>query len=72
MIKENQTYANKKQFSRELNIIDIIDRKDFVIKSFINNLKDPHDVTFDDINTAIYFSAVTEKEFLKDVKCMKV
>ena len=57
---------NKKPSDGELKVIDAI------IKTYFDNLKYVCDVTFDDINTVIYSTAVTIKEYLKDVKSAKV
>ena len=56
---------NKKPSDGELKVIDAI------IKTYFDDLKYVHDITFDDINTVIYSAAVTIKEYLKDVKCIK-
>ena len=57
---------NKKPSDGELKVIDAI------IKTYFDDLKYVHDITFDDINTVIYSAAVTIKEYLKDVKYAKV
>ena len=64
--REQLTYVNKKPSDGELKVMDAI------TKTYFDNLKDVRDVTFDDINTAIYSAAVTMKEHLKDVKYAKV
>ena len=64
--REQLTYVNKKPFDGELEVIDMI------IKTYFVNLKYVCDITFDDINTVIYSTAVTIKEHLKDVKYAKV
>ena len=43
-----------------------------VIKTYLDKVKDARDITFDDINTAVYSTAVTIKEHLKDIKYAKV
>ena len=62
--REQLTYMNKKPSNGELKIIDAI------VKTYLDNLKYAHDVTFDD--TVIHSTAVTIKEHLKDVKYAKV
>ena len=64
--REQLTYVNKKPFDAELEVIDMI------IKTYFVNLKYVCDITFDNINTVIYCTAVTIKEHLKDVKYAKV
>ena len=54
--REQLTYMNKKSSDGELKVIDAI------IKTYFDNLKYVHEVTFDDINTVIYSAAVTIKE----------
>ena len=56
----------KKPSDGELKVIDA------VINTYIDNLKDTREVTFDDINIAVFSTAVTIKEHLKDVKYTKV
>ena len=56
----------KKPSDGELKVIDAI------INTYIDNLKDTREVTFDDINIAVFSTAVTIKEHLKDVKYTKV
>ena len=63
--REQLTYLNKKASDGELKVINAI------IKTYFDNLKDFRDVTLD-INTVIYYVAVTMKEHLKDVKYAKV
>ena len=57
---------NKKPSDGELKVIDAI------MKTYFNNLKYVRDVTFGDINTVIYSTAVTIMEHLKDVKYAKM
>ena len=63
--REQLTYVNKKASDGELKVINAI------IKTYFDNLKDVRDVTVD-INTVIYYAALTMKEHLKDVKYAKV
>ena len=54
--REQLIYMNKKSSDGELKVIDAI------IKTYFDNLKYVHEVTFNDINTVIYSAAVTIKE----------
>ena len=51
--REQLAHATKSPSDGEFNVIDAI------ITTYFDNLKHVHDVTFDDINTVIYFATVT-------------
>ena len=63
---EQLTYLSKTSCDGERKFIDA------TIDTYIDNLKEAHDITFDYVNTLVFSVAVTIKEHLKYVKYTKV
>ena len=63
--KEQLKYVKKKPSDGDLKSIDAR------IKTYHDNLKEACDITFDDINTVVYYAAVTIKKNLKGCKVRK-
>lgn len=63
---EQLTYLSKTSCDGERKFIDA------TIDTYIDNLKEAHDITFDYVNALVFSVAVTIKEHLKYVKYTKV